>query len=303
VHPHLVADLPWPAIASSIERAISGPFALRHVGPVGGGCINRGHHIRGGNREFFVKINTAARAGMFEAEADGLSEIARTHTVRVPLPLCFGSDAQHSWLVMQWLPLSSDALGRDAGAKLGEQLAAMHRATADRFGWTRDNTIGSTPQSNTQERSWIDFWREHRLRPQLELAAYKGYRGRLQIVGERLLEQMPALFSGHRINPALLHGDLWGGNAAVLQVGTPVIFDPAVYYGDREADIAMTELFGGFPSSFYAAYRASAPLSAGYAVRRELYNVYHVLNHLNLFGGAYLKQSESMIDGLLAEMR
>jgi len=299
----LVADLPWNAIASSIERAISGPFALRHVGPVGGGCINRGHHIRGGTREFFVKLNTAASVTMFEAEADGLAEIARTHTVRVPVALCFGSDEEYAWLVMEWLPLSSDGLGREAGAQLGEHLAAMHRITADRFGWTRDNTIGSTPQINTQEQSWIDFWHKRRLRPQLELAAERGHRGRIQILGERLLERMPALFSGHRVWPALLHGDLWGGNAAATQDGTPLIFDPAVYYGDREADVAMTELFGGFPSSFYSAYRAAAPLSAGYAVRRELYNLYHVLNHLNLFGGAYLKQSESMMDGLLAEMR
>ena len=201
---------------------------------------------------------------------------------------------------MEWLPLSSDGLGREAGAKLGEHLAAMHRATADRFGWTRDNTIGSTPQSNTQEQSWIDFWREHRLRPQLELAATKRLSRRdCRSSGERLLEQMPALFSGHRLRPSLLHGDLWGGNAAATHDGTPVIFDPAVYYGDREADLAMTELFGGFPSSFYAAYRAACAVVCRLCVRRELYNLYHVLNHLNLFGGAYL-QAERVDDGWVA---
>jgi protein-ribulosamine 3-kinase len=298
-----VPDLPWNSVADSIERAISGPFELEHVAPVGGGCINRGHHIRGGKREFFVKLNIAARAAMFEAEADGLAEIAATRTVRVPMPLCFGSNDEHAWLVMEWLPLSSDGLDRSAAARLGEQLAAMHAINADRFGWSRDNTIGSTPQINQQEQDWVDFWREHRLRPQLQLAARNGYRGRLQIVGERLLEQMPALFSGHRVRPSLLHGDLWGGNAAATDGGAPVIFDPAVYYGDREADLAMTELFGGFPTSFYPAYRAASPMSPGYAVRRDLYNLYHVLNHLNLFGGAYLRQSESMMDGLLAEMR
>jgi protein-ribulosamine 3-kinase len=294
---------PWPSISNSIERATGRPFDLQHIGPVGGGCINRGHHIRGGSREYFVKLNDAARVAMFEAEADGLAEIAATKTVRVPMPLCFGSNGDYAWIVMEWLPLSADGLSRESAARLGEQLAAMHAVHADRFGWTRDNTIGSTPQSNHQEKSWIDFWREHRLRPQLTLAATKGYRARLQIVGERLLEQLPALFTDHRPRPALLHGDLWGGNAAATVDGAPVIFDPAPYYGDREVDVAMTELFGGFPSSFYSAYRTAAPLPVGYAVRRELYNLYHVLNHLNLFGGAYLGQSEAMIDALLAEMR
>jgi len=296
-------DLPWPNIANSIERAIAGPFNLQHVAPVSDGCINRGHHIRGGGREFFVKLNHAARAAMFEAEVDGLAEIAATRTVRVPTPLCFGSNDDFAWIVMEWLPLSADGLSRDSAARLGEHLAAMHAIHSDRFGWTRDNTIGSTPQSNRQEKSWIDFWREHRLRPQLALAEKNRYRGRLQIVGERLLERLPQLFTGHHPKPSLLHGDLWGGNAAATTEGTPVIFDPALYYGDRETDLAMTGLFGGFPSSFFAAYRAAAPLPVGYAVRRELYNLYHVLNHLNLFGGAYLRQSEAMMDALLAEVR
>jgi len=298
-----MSDLPWNSVADSIERATSGPFELEHASAVGGGCINRGHHIRGGKREFFVKFNSTARAAMFEAEADGLAEIAATHTVRVPMPLCFGRSEQHAWLVMEWLPLASDRLSTESAARLGEELAAMHAVHAERFGWMRDNTIGSTPQSNRQAQNWIDFWREHRLRPQLELAQTNGHRARLQIAGERLLERLPALFSGHDPRPSLLHGDLWGGNAAAIADGTPVIFDPAVYYGDREADLAMTELFGGFPASFYSAYRAASPLSAGYAVRRELYNLYHVLNHLNLFGGAYLRQSEAMIDGLLAQLR
>ena len=298
-----MSELPWNSLADSIERATSGLFELEHVSAVGGGCINHGHHIRGGKREFFVKFNHAARVAMFEAEADGLAEIAASRTVRVPEPLCFGADKQYSWLVLEWLPLSSAGLSRESAARLGEHLAAMHAVHAERFGWVRDNTIGSTPQSNRQEQSWIVFWREHRLRPQLELAQRNGHRARLQIVGERLLERLPALFSGHDPRPSLLHGDLWGGNAAAIVDGTPVIFDPAVYYGDREADLAMTELFGGFPASFYSAYHAASPLSAGYAVRRELYNLYHVLNHLNLFGAAYLRQGEAMIDGLLAELR
>lgn len=298
-----MAELPWDRVANSIERALCGSFALEHVDAVSGGCINRGYHVRCAKRDFFVKFNAAARLAMFEAEADGLAEIAASRTVRVPMPLCYGSDEAHAWLVMEWLPLSADGLTKDSAARLGTELAAMHAVHADRFGWTRDNTIGSTPQSNRQAKTCIDFWGEERLRPQLALAASNGYRHRLQVLGERLLDRLPALFAGHDPPPSLLHGDLWGGNAAAMADGRPVIFDPAVYYGDREADLAMTELFGGFPGSFYAAYRTAAPLAAGYAVRRELYNVYHVLNHLNLFGGAYLRQSEAMMDALLAQLR
>jgi fructosamine-3-kinase len=298
-----VSGLPWSSVGNSIERALATPVTLQPVGAVGGGCINRGHRVRAGNRDFFVKFNTAARLPMFEAEADALAELAGSRTVRVPTPLCFGSDTEHAWLVLEWLPLSSEGLTREAGTRLGERIAATHAVYGKQFGWTRDNTIGSTPQHNAPDATWSEFWRERRLRPQLELAERNGYRGRLQVVGERLLDEMPKLLKAHRPKPSLLHGDLWGGNAAAMQDGTPVIFDPAVYYGDREVDISMTELFGGFPSTFYAAYRAAAPMPPGYPVRRELYNLYHVLNHLNLFGGAYLKQSEQMMDGLLAEVR
>lgn len=293
----------WQAVENSIERALSGTFHVEHVAPVGGGCINRGHRIRAGARDFFVKLNDAHRVAMFEAEADGLAEVARTHTVRVPAPICFGSNESHSWLVLEWLPLSADGTTGASAARLGTQLAAMHAVHAGCFGWVRDNTIGSTPQDNAQSVDWTGFWRERRLQPQLELAARNGHRGRLQQSGEQLLSRLPQLLAGHRPAASLLHGDLWGGNAAVLGDGTPVVFDPAPYYGDREVDIAMTELFGGFPGSFYTAYEAAAPMPAGYAVRRELYNLYHVLNHLNLFGGAYLRQSEAMIASLLAEAR
>jgi protein-ribulosamine 3-kinase len=188
-------------------------------------------------------------------------------------------------------------------AALGEQLAAMHRATRDRFGWRRDNTIGSTPQVNMQLSDWVEFWRRHRLGYQLDLAARNGYRGALQDKGAQLLERLPQFFKGYRPAASLLHGDLWGGNAAVTAGGEPVIFDPAVYYGDREADLAMTTLFGGFTPAFYRAYETQWPLDPGHRERHELYNLYHVLNHLNLFGGGYRAQAEGMIDRLLAALR
>jgi fructosamine-3-kinase len=170
-----------------------------------------------------------------------------------------------------------------------------------RFGWDRDNTIGSTPQLNEPSVDWVTFWRERRLGYQLELAARNGYRGRLKQRGERLLDGLGALLD-HNPVPSLLHGDLWGGNLGYDEAGEPVIFDPACYFGDREADLAMTELFGGFGRRFWAAYQEAWPLSEGYPVRKHLYNLYHVINHLNLFGGGYLSQAESMIDRLLAEI-
>jgi fructosamine-3-kinase len=180
-------------------------------------------------------------------------------------------------------------------------LAALHRIEGNRFGWWRGNHIGATPQPNDPSPDWPDFWRQRRLGFQLDLAARQGHRGRLQGLGERLLERLPALLD-HRPRPSLLHGDLWGGNLAYDPDGRPVVFDPAVYHGDREADLAMTELFGGFPSRFYAAYQAAWPLDPAYRVRKVLYNLYHVLNHLNLFGGGYLTQAEGMMQRLLAAL-
>jgi protein-ribulosamine 3-kinase len=288
----------WDAVAASIGRATGRPCKISQTSPVGGGCINRGFHLQGGGRDFFVKLNAASALSMFEAEAAGLEEIAITGTVRVPRPVCAGRDDTQAWLVLEYLPLSGGE--PRAMAVLGERLAAMHRITQPRFGWTRDNTIGSTPQINRQESEWTEFWRLHRLGYQLDLAGRNGYRGALQHKGEQLLDRLAQSFRGYRPAASLLHGDLWAGNAAVSAAGEPVIFDPAVYYGDREADLAMTQLFGAFPTEFYHSYQATWPLDPGYRERRDLYNLYHVLNHLNLFGGGYLRQAQEMMDKLLA---
>lgn len=234
---------------------------------------------------------------MFAAEHDGLREIAGTRTVRVPQPVAHGVSGSFAFLVLEYLELGSGGNSR----LLGEQLASLHRASARQFGFAIDNTIGSTPQPNGWMDEWVGFWRERRLGFQLQLAGRNGFGGRLQELGERLQGALPAFFSGYALQPSLLHGDLWGGNHSYLGNGTPVIYDPAPYYGDREADIAMTELFGGFDPGFYNAYRASWPLDAGYATRKTLYNLYHILNHANLFGGGYARQAEGMMQKLLAE--
>jgi fructosamine-3-kinase len=183
-----------------------------------------------------------------------------------------------------------------------EQLANMHRHTKDKFGWHRDNTIGSTHQPNQWRDDWLDFWREQRLGYQLKLAGRHGARHSLIDKGEQLQDNLEVFFSGYQPEASLLHGDLWSGNYSIMSNGEPVIFDPAVYYGDREADIAMTELFGGFGHDFYSAYNNAWPLHDDYKLRKTFYNLYHIINHFNLFGGGYGSQAEGMIDRLLAEI-
>ena len=284
----------WTTIAQEIARVTEQPFVIRDRRGIGGGSINQAYQVTDGDRSYFLKVNQAARLGMFEAEALGLKEIAESNTIRVPRPVCWGTAAGAAYIVMEYLPLAGG--GQDAWYQMGQDLAAMHRVTSSRgFGWQQDNTIGETPQKNPWTADWVTFYVEHRLRYQLRLAQRRGHFPRQ----EELLAAVPALLAGHDPEPALVHGDLWSGNAAVTSTGTPVILDPATYYGDREVDMAMTELFGRFPQPFYEGYNASYPLEQGYELRKTLYNLYHILNHFNLFGGGYGSQANMMIDRLL----
>ncbi|MEJ2061407.1 MAG: fructosamine kinase family protein [Gammaproteobacteria bacterium] len=289
----------WPIIADDIARSTGKPFRIERYESVAGGSINTAWRISNHEQQrYFVKTNRAERAAMFEAEAEGLREIADTGTIRVPRPICHGVAANQAYLVQEYVSFD----GHEYAVRFGEQLAAMHRHTAQRFGWHRDNTIGSTTQVNTWSDEWVAFWRAHRLGFQLQLAESRGASARLIERGLRLTEGLAAFFTTYQPVPSLLHGDLWSGNFDTDSEGNPVIFDPAVYYGDRETDIAMTELFGGPGPAFYSAYHGVWALDGGYAVRRELYNLYHILNHFNLFGGGYAGQAERMIDRLLAEL-
>lgn len=287
----------WQPIRNHLSEALGEPVGPLTARPVGGGCINQTLVLSDGRRRWFLKCNAPERLDMFEAEADGLAGLAASATLRVPRPICHGLTAGQSYLVLEFIDLGAPRRGSEAEA--GRGLAALHRSLGGPFGWRRDNVIGATPQPNGLMPDWVDFWRERRLGFQLRLAAENGFGGELQRRGERLLERFPALIDHHPA-PSLLHGDLWGGNLAYDGEGRPVIFDPAVYYGDREVDLAMTELFGGFGPAFYDAYREAWPLDPGYGVRKTLYNLYHILNHANLFGGSYLRQALSMIERLLA---
>lgn len=289
----------WNQIAAGISAAIGEPFIPQTPRNIGGGCINAAVRLSDGRQPFFVKTNAAGRLEMFEAERAGLQALDDSGTIRVPQPVASGVAGDRAWLAMEYIEPGGGRRG--AAAEAGRQLAAMHRCMAQRFGWYRDNTLGSTPQPNDERVDWPGFWRDQRLGFQLELGARNGYGGALQRQGERLMAALPALLE-HGPAPSLLHGDLWSGNLTYDSEGNPVIFDPAVYYGDREADLAMTELFGGFGGDFYAAYREAWPLDPDYGVRKILYNLYHVLNHMNMFGGGYKSQALQMIERLLAEV-
>jgi fructosamine-3-kinase len=253
--------------------------------------------LESGDTRYFAKTNDARTAATFLAEADGLVALADAG-MRVPRPIAQGEADGSAFLVLEYLALGH---GADSGFReLGRALARLHTHRGGEFGWHHDNFIGLTPQPNGRHASWTGFWQHERLAPQFALAARNGHRGELQLLGGRVIEAVPQLLAGHSPAPSLLHGDLWSGNAGFLGDGTPVVFDPAVYYGDAEADLAMTELFGGFPPSFYEGYREVRQIAAGYPVRRVLYNLYHVLNHLNLFGEGYRSQAERMMARVLS---
>ncbi|MEW5887651.1 MAG: fructosamine kinase family protein [Pseudomonadota bacterium] len=288
-------------ISAAIAAAEGRSFGARNHDAPGGGCISRALVLEGDGQRYFVKLNDADKLPLFEAEMDGLAALAANGALRVPRAIACGAASGRAFLVLEYLELSA-VTEREAAVRFGQALAQLHRQRAERFGWHSDNFIGATLQANAVHANWPFFFAYRRLAPQLELAARRGAERTLVSRGEKLVEKLAALFVDHRPAPSLLHGDLWHGNAALLPDGTPVVFDPAVYYGDREADLAMSELFGGFPNAFYAAYREAWPLPSGYEQRKTLYNLYHILNHYNLFGAAYQRQARRMIDSVLAEL-
>lgn len=280
---------------STALRAIGDPTPLRAARAVGGGCINHAHCVETGQGCYFLKWNAQPLPAMFLTEARGLELLHATVTVRVPTVIA-ASDAtpEHpAFILMEWI---AEERGAADQALLGQHLAALHLAAAPAdYGLDHDNYIGSTPQLNGWDADWTRFFRERRLRPQVELAARNGLlpAARRRSL-ERLMERLGEWLDGVARRPSLLHGDLWGGNVLAGRGGAPALIDPAVAYGDREAELAYTELFGGFSPRFYQSYGAVWPLEPGYAARRDLYNIYHLLNHLNLFGESYGSQVDAI---------
>lgn len=312
----------WTKIATRISEVTGKTFEINQRRSVAGGCINQGYAVSGNTDTYFVKLNQASKLEMFEAEALGLRQMLATKTIRVPKPICVGTAVEFAYIVLEWLDLGSGNSTQSWEA-LGCQLAAMHcwhpfpsstppsppllrggsenkpalstGGSQNQFGWDVNNTIGSTPQINTWTANWAEFFAEYRLGYQFKLARRRGGHFPLEA---KVMAAVPKLLN-HQPQPSVVHGDLWGGNAGITTSGEPVIFDPAAYIGDREVDLAMTELFGGFPSAFYRGYQDIWAMEEGYKRRKILYNLYHILNHFNLFGGGYGSQANRMMEQII----
>ena len=281
----------WQEIAAKIAETTGTPFRISDRKSIGGGCINQAYKLQGKKTNYFVKLNQAVKVEMFQAEALGLKQMYDTQTITIPQPICWGVASSNSYIVLEWLDLGR--ANNSSWLEMGKQLALMHhKGTAAKFGWNTNNTIGSTPQINSWMDNWVDFFAEQRIGYQLHLANRNGGNfsnpdGIVSIIKQKLANRKPQV--------SLVHGDLWSGNADITAEGQPTIFDPATYYGDREVDLAMTELFGGFPATFYQGYNQQWPLDPGYTQRKDIYNLYHILNHFNLFGGGYGSQAKRII--------
>ena len=284
-------------ICDAISQKTGRPFRLRKKNSLSGGCINQCFQLEGNDSSFFLKQNRKSFLTFFEAEALALDEIKKTDSVRVPEVITFGTTDDSAFLVLEFIP---EGLSNNEGQrKLGIQLATLHKIQKPYFGWQCDNCIGATPQPNPLTQDWISFYRNSRLVHQFNLAHQKS----VFFDGEdALINNLEFFFHDYSPYPSLLHGDLWGGNTGYTSEGGPFIFDPASYYGDRESDLAFTYMFGGFNSSFYQGYEETFPLHKGFSIRKILYNLYHELNHFNLFGGGYADSAQSSINQLIQKL-
>ena len=258
------------------------------------------HKVRGSDGYYFIKIGSLSDLPLLISEKIGLETLAVAGVIKVPKVIFVGETSTCSFLICEYFDLKKDNLF--SGEILGKQLALLHQNSNEFFGLSENNWIGLSPQKNHWHENWISFFKKYRLQPQLTWAFERGYRSRLEEKAERLMEALPLFFDQYKPKPSLLHGDLWSGNWGTINKTTPVVFDPAIYYGDREADLAMTKLFGGFPQVFYDAYNYQWALDYGFKVRQNLYNLYHLLNHLTLFGEAYLSQTIDVFEQLLSEI-
>ena len=280
-------------IKTRVEEKLGGK--IKSMTSISGGCISDAYKlVTNENSTFFLKYNSGSSNDMFIKEANGLKELAKSNAIRIPDVL----DVAKDYILLEFI--SSGNKKKNFFEDFGRRCAEMHKYTSDQFGFFEDNYIGSNPQSNipgTKEKTnWADFYFNKRILYQLQLAEKLGNStSELRKRISKLEEKIDEIIGGSNEKPSLLHGDLWGGNYMVDENGDAVLIDPAVYYGHREADLGMTKLFGGFSSEFYNAYNETFPLDDGYEYRENIYKLYHVLNHLNLFGGGYYSQAISLI--------
>lgn len=292
----------WNLIAECIQSDLKTAFHIVSAAKVIGGDIHQAYklHVKTDDifkpeQNFFIKLNTPEAFEQFSAEALALKIIEKTHSCQVPKVIHLGTKKNQAWLLLSHFNLSNQ--GDDL--QRGKDLALLHHHTQKRFGFDSDNFIGLTPQINTWNDNWIDFFAKQRLGFQLDLAQANGANDELVNQGHQLITHLPKFFETYQPEASLLHGDLWSGNSAFDEDGQAVFFDPACYYGDRETDLAMSELFGGFSPAFYNGYQQVFPLDKGYEQRKPLYQLYHLLNHFNMFGGFYQEQALETLASLL----
>jgi protein-ribulosamine 3-kinase len=283
-----------PDLKSRIEEILSEP--VKSTTAVSGGCIADSRKlVMNSGRVFFLKQVRDGNFGTFESEVRGLEELRKAGAVLVPEVVAHGLD----YMLLEWIEEGKESAD-SCMEELGFQFAKLHYFSGEIFGFPEDNYLGDSPQSNSPSKNgsinWPTFYVENRLQFQASLAVKNGYTNpELQNLLELLYNKIPELLSGTEDKPSLLHGDLWSGNYLIDKNGRSWLIDPAVYYGHREADLAMTSLFGGFSKTFYSAYESAFPLVPGYAEREPLYQLYHLLNHLNLFGNGYYSQVISIL--------
>ena len=277
-----------------VEERLTNHFTkevlINQVRSVHGGDINAAYQLFTNHGTYFLKMNSSTKyPGMFEQESNGLQVISATNSLRVPEVILFDEGAEDSFLLLEWIEQESPSV--NFWGDFGRKLAQMHRISREKFGWSSDNYIGTLKQQNTWNSSWFDFFVEQRLEAQLKLGIEQGkIQGKLNRLFEKLFPKLEGMLPRERT--ALVHGDLWSGNFMVAKNGQPMVMDPAAYYGHREVDLAMTKLFGGFSEEMYHAYNEFYPLESGWEERVDLYNLYPLLVHVNLFGGGYVDQVE-----------
>ncbi len=283
-------------LVQSIAEVLGLASGRVRVEPVSGGSIARSFRLVDASHRLFVKVMEAGQADILEAECDGLARLREAGAIRVPEVSGTGLADGAAWLALEWLDMRRP--DHECFARMGVALCRLHEHQSDRFGLEKDNYLGRTPQLNTPAHLWSDFFLDCRLTPQLQLLA-KHHPEFGEGEARGLAAAWREVARHHQPVPSLLHGDLWSGNVAMLADGRPLIFDPAVHYGDRECDLAMADLFGGFGTAFFDAYQGMWPLDPGWRERRRFYQLYHVLNHANLFGGHYSEICRRLIDDLI----
>ena len=294
-------DTFWQEINAGISAAKKYNFEPVRCFPLSSGITGENFRLQTKSESIFLKLIDINKSPILYAEAEGLKAISNTNTLKTPRIFAKGESADFAWLALEFISLRSP--DTSCAIEMGESLAAMHQNQNDFHGWHSNNWIGANKQRNSFSNDWPNFFKEFRLLPQLNQALDNNLDKSVFDSGQLLLEEISKLFTNYYPAPSLLHGDLWPGNWASDPEGNPIVFDPACYYGDRETDIAMTELFAGFRQDFYDAYNSANPIDKGYVERKSVYNLYHILNHFNIFGVSYEQQASDLIQKSLSAIR